>query len=327
MHTIYRTSMQMFSYCLQIGETIATLMKKPIALGKFVFFFAAILLLAKVSSFAQETQPFSINNSPLPPPTGFVNDYAGVIDAATKQQLETKLKNLKDTTNPSVEIAVAVVKTTGSRDIFDYSLATARGWKIGSKDDDNPSALLFIAIDDRKYFTQVSKDLEDELPDGLVGSLQRQYLVPEFKKGNYGKGVSDTIEAYITTIRNKGNTATAPQKPAAGTNSSTGGTMFGLFCCAAVVFIILLIIFTRSKGGPTNSDRNRWGGGGFGASGGGGGIGDNITSGIIGGIIGSALSGGSSSSSDWGGSSDGGGGWGGFGGGGDFGGGGAGGDW
>ena len=141
-------------------------MKKPITSGKFVFFFAAIILLAKVSAFAQENQPFSINNSPLPPPTGFVNDYAGVIDAATKQQLEAKLKNLKDTTNPPVEIAVAVVKTTGERDIFDYSLAVARGWKIGSKDDDNPSALLLIAIDDRKYFTQVSKDLEDELPDG-----------------------------------------------------------------------------------------------------------------------------------------------------------------
>ena len=43
--------------------------------------------------------------------------------------------------------------------------------------------LLFIAIDDHKYFTQVSRDLEGDLPDGAVGSLQRQYLVPEFKKG------------------------------------------------------------------------------------------------------------------------------------------------
>jgi len=297
-------------------------MKKPIDFGKFVFFFAATMLLT-ISVFAQENQPFSINNSPLPPSTGFVNDYAGVIGPATKQQLEAKLKNLKETTNPSIEIAVAVVKTTGERDIFDYSLAVARGWKIGSKDDDNPSALLFVAIDDRKYYTQVSRDLEDELPDGLVGSLQRQNLVPEFRKGNYGKGISDTIDAYISTIRNKGNTAAAPQKPVAGTDGSTGGgAIFGLFCCGLVIFIILLIIFSRSKGGPTKGDRDRWGGGGFG---GGGDVAGNIASGIIGGIIGSSLSGGNSSS-DWGGS-DSGGGWGGFGGGGDFGGGGSGGDW
>ena len=297
-------------------------MKKSLTFGKFVFFFAAIFLLAAISIFSQESQPFSTNISPLPPSTGFVNDYTGVIDAPTKQQIETKLKDLKETTNPQVEIAVAVVKTTGERDIYTYSLAVARGWKIGSKDDDNPSALLFVAIDDRKYFTHVSKDLEDELPDGLVGSLQRQNLVPEFKKGNYGKGISDTIDAYITTIRNKGNNAAAPQNPTTATGESTSATMFGIFCCSIVIFIILLIIFTRSKGGPTKGDGNRWGGGGFGASGG-----SDIASGIMGGIIGSSLSGGSSSSSDWGGSADSGGGWGGFGGGGDFGGGGSGGDW
>ena len=217
---------------------------------------AATVIVAAFTAFGQE-------GSPLPPPTGFVNDYAGVIDAATKQQLETKLKTLKETTSPPVEIAVAVVKTTGGRDIFDYSLAVARGWRIGSKDADNPGALLFVAIDDRKYFTHVSRDLEDELPDGLVGSLQRQYLVPEFKKGNYGKGISDTIDAYIETIRNKGNApvnANTAQRPSRGTTAAGGG-LVSLFCCGVVIFIILLIIITRSKGGPTRGDRNRWGGG------------------------------------------------------------------
>lgn len=283
---------------------------------------AVAIFFAVLAVRAQENQPWSINTSPLPAPTGAVNDYTGLIDTATKQQLEAKLKNLKDTTNPSVEIAVAVVKTTGDRAISEYSIAVARGWKIGSKEDDNPSALLFVAIDDRKYFTQVSKDLEDELPDGLVGSLQRQYLVPEFRKGNYGKGISDTIDAYIATIKNKStgttaaNTAVTPQK-------STGGvSFFGIFCCAVIILVILIIIFSRSKGGPTKGDKDRWGGGGFGGgSGGGGGS-------ALPWVIGSILSGGSGGSSSLGDSSSGGGSdWGGFGGGGDFGGGGSGGDW
>ena len=287
------------------------------------------LALAAFASFVlcgygQANQPWSQNTSPLPAPTGFVNDYAGVIDAATKQQLETKLKDLKDTTNPSVEIAVVVVKTTGERPIFDYSLAVARGWKIGSKDDDNPSALLLIAIDDRKYFTQVSKDLEDELPDGIVGSLQRQFLVPEFKKGNYSKGISDTIDAYISTIRNKGNVAAKPDQPTAAPVSSGASGLATLFCCAVIILIILIIIFSRGKGGPSGKDRSRWGGGAFG-----GGTdtssGSNALPWIVGGILGGGS--GSSSSSDWGSSSGGGSDWGGFGGGGDFGGGGSGGDW
>ena len=292
---------------------------------------AAIVLVAGAGAvFAQTNeQPWSQNTSPLPAPTGFVNDYAGVIDAATKQQLEDKLKNLKETTDPQVEIAVAVVKTTGERAIFDYSLAVARGWKIGSKADDNPSALLLVAIDDRKYFTQVSKDLEDELPDGVVGSLQRQFLVPEFRKGNYGKGISETIDAYITAIRNKGNVAASPtpepDRPASGT--SAGTPLSTLCCCIAIVLVLVIVLFSRGgRGGPNAKDRSRWGGGAFGGN-------DSRSSGvadalpwIIGGILSGGGGGSSSSSSDWGGSS-GGSDWGGFGGGGDFGGGGAGGDW
>jgi uncharacterized protein len=270
---------------------------------------------------AQEAEPFSIDTSPLPAPTGHVNDLAGVLDEATKQQLEAKLRNLKETTKPSAEIAVAVVRTTGDRPIFEYSLAVARGWKIGSKEDDNPSALLFIAIDDRKYFTQVSRDLEDELPDGIVGNIQRQYLVPEFRKGNYSKGISDTIDAYIARVEGKGQAA-APAPTPRSRVSGRSALPVPFFFCAIAFIIFLVMLLGRGRGGRSGRDRDRWGGGGFGSGGGG-----SALPWIIGSAIGSSLGSGSSSSSsgsDWGGSS---GDWGGFGGGGDFGGGGAGGDW
>jgi uncharacterized protein len=242
-----------------------------------------------------------------------------VIDPATKQQLEQKIKAFKERTNPSVELAVAVVQTTGDRDILDYSLAVARGWKIGSKEDDNPGALLFVAVQDRKYFTQVSRNLEDELPDGVVGSLQRQFLVPEFRKGNYGKGISDTIDAYIATIDAKATGTATPTPRSGSSDSKTGASISSTICCLIVIVIILLIIFSRGGrgGGPTSRDRNRWGGGGFGGS---------ALPWIVGGILGSG-GGSSGGGSDWGGSSGGGSDWGGFGGGGDFGGGGSGGSW
>ena len=303
-------------------------MVKKSAPAKLKFLFAVLIfvltatVLTSTCAYSQNNQPFSINTSPLPAPTGFVNDYANVLDAATKQQIEQKIKNFKATSNPTVELAVATVKTTAERPIFDYSLAVARGWKIGSKADDNPSALLFIAVDDRKYYTQVSKDLEDELPDGLTGSLQRQYLVPAFKQGDYGKGISDTIDAYIQTIQSK-QTGTAPP-PVAQTEQpnyerSTGrsGSSCNIVTCLIILFILMLIIFSRSGRGGGPRGGSRWGGGGFGGG---------ALPWIIGGIL--SNSGSSSSGSSWGGSSGGdSGGFGGFGGGGDFGGGGAGGGW
>lgn len=297
-------------------------MKTKSATAKIKLLFAGLIYLFAAN--AAFSQGFSINESPLDAPTGFVNDYAGVIDATTKQQLEQKITDFKNKTNPPVELAVAIVKTTGERPIFEYSLAVARGWKIGSKQDDNPSALLFIAIDDRKYFTQVSKDLEDELPDGTVGSLQRQYLVPAFKQGNYSKGVADTIDAYIKTIEAKQNGTEPPPvssgqtEPAQKSQKRSGFSIGGVICCIGIVLLLLMIFgsFGRRK---SRNDRDRWGGGG--GFGGGGAL-----PWIIGSII--ANSGSSSGGgSDWGGSSGGGSDWGGFGGGGDFGGGGAGGDW
>ncbi len=269
-----------------------------------------VFVFGSIAALGQSSQPFSIDTSPLPAPSSPVNDFAGVIDAATKSQLEKRLIDFK--ASSGVELAVAVVRTTGERPIFEYSLAVARGWGIGSKEDDNPSGLLFVAIDDRKYFTQISKDLEDELPDGVVGNLQRQYLVPEFRKGNYSKGISDTIEAYIRTIESK-QSGTAP--PIAGTGPATGENVSGtfpLFCCLVIVLIIILIVFSnRGGGGRSGRDSDSWGGG----------FGSSALPWIIGSAIGSSSG---SSSSDWGSSGSG---WGGFGGGGDFGGGGAGGDW
>jgi Beta-propeller domains of methanol dehydrogenase type len=175
-------------------------MRKIYVRAKTTALIAAFLLFWTATiAFSQSNAPFSLNASPLPSPTGFVNDYAGVIDPATKQQLETKIKQFKDSTNPSVELAVAIVHTTGDRPIFDYSLAVARGWKIGSKEQDNPSALLFIAIDDRKYFTQVSKDLEDECLTLSSAACRGNISCPSLKKAITAK--ASRIRSTLTFKR------------------------------------------------------------------------------------------------------------------------------
>ncbi|MGI8668869.1 MAG: TPM domain-containing protein [Aridibacter sp.] len=269
-------------------------------------------------SFSQNNESFSIDKSPLPAPTSPVMDYAGVLDSATKQRLEDKIEEFEKTSNPKVELGVVVVDTTGDRPIFDYSLAVARGWGIGSRDADNPGALLFIAVKDKKYFTQVSRDLEDELPDGVVGSLQRKYLVPQFKRGDYSKGIEDTIDAYIRTIKAKQSGETpVNQNDDRNYNDSNKGN--GFFCCLIIIGIIIFIIISNSGGGGGRRRRRNSGSG----------VAGDILSGILTGIVlGGGSGGGSSGGSSWGGgSSGGGGGWGGFGGGGDFGGGGAGGGW
>ena len=262
---------------------------------------------------AQTTQ------SPLPAPTGYVNDFAKVMDADSAQQLETTLTNLDR--QQQIQFAVVTVDTTKGQEIFDYSLAVARGWGIGAKDVQKPSLLLLVAIKDRKYFTQVSRHLEGDLPDGLTGQIQREKLVPAFRAGDYGRGLTDTIDEYISELARKRGFSTdtifgPSQTPRPARDSNPLGA---LGCCpvliliAFAIFVILIMV-------------RRGGGGGF--RGGGGGWWTWL-------LVSSLLNSGRGSGSGWssggfGGSSGGGfggGGFGGFGGGGDFGGGGSGGSW
>jgi uncharacterized protein len=155
----------------------------------------ALIFMTGGRAMAQTTQ------SPLPPPTGYVNDYAGVIDSATKERLETTLTNLDR--EQQIQFFVVTIDSTKGRDIFDYSLAVARGWGIGAKDTSKPSLLLLVAIADRKFQDQVSRHLEGDLPDGLTGQIKRENLVPAFRAGQYGKGIADTINAYVTEVAAK----------------------------------------------------------------------------------------------------------------------------
>ena len=279
-----------------------------------VFALTLILSIVGGSANAQTTQ------SPLPKPTGYVNDYAGVIDSATKERLEITLGNLDRQQN--IQFAVVTIDTTGGQDIFDYSLAVARGWGIGSKDTNKPSLLLLAAIKDRKYFTQVSRHLEGDLPDGLVGQIQREHLVPAFRAAKYGIGLSDTVNTYIATVATKNGFSTdtifAPGTTSVPVRSKGGNTSW-LVLPLIVFFVIAIIGILRLA----SSGR----GGGTGPRGGGGWLALFLLSSLLNSGRGSRSSGWGGGGFGGGGGSSGGGGFGGFGGGGDFGGGGAGGSW
>ena len=267
----------------------------------------------------------AFSQSPLPAPTGFVNDFANVIDEGTQARMERVLTSLRD--KAQIEFAVVTVPTTGGQDIFNYSLAVARGWKIGAPEGEKKGLLLLVAVEDRKYQIQVSRHLEGDLPDGLVGEVGRRLREP-FRANDYSKGLMDAVQTFIATIgKQRGFTfeevdqsyayqQTQRTRPTGGRRTPQGGLGLGACCLIGVVLLILFSMFGGRRGGG-------------GRGGGGGGLLNallraNVASSIASGSRGSSGWGGSGGSSGWGG---GGGGFGGFGGGGDFGGGGAGGDW
>jgi uncharacterized protein len=286
--------------------------------GPGVVILILLFLSLPLQAFAQ-TKP--VSPVPLPEPFNPIVDNANVIDADSRDRLEAIYQNLK--AKADIEFAVLTVPTTGDLDIFDYSLAVARGWGIGSKDGERNGLLLVVAVQDRKYFTQVSRHLEGDLPDGLTGQIQREQLVPAFRKGDYGKGVLNTIQAYVATLGEKRGFSVEgiDQKMAyRGRPTATPeGTNVKTLCCGIIIIIfVLVVLFSASRGGP------RGGGGGGGL------LQALLWSSIFSNLGNSGRGGWGGSGSGWSGGGFGGSGGGfggGFGGGGDFGGGGSGGSW
>src|ERR1041385_3599671 len=75
---------------------------------------------------------------------GYVNDFAGVLTDATKQQLENVLVNLKQKTG--IDFAIATVKTTGGADVSDYSLQLAKTWNVASRTGTKKSFVLVVSV-------------------------------------------------------------------------------------------------------------------------------------------------------------------------------------
>lgn len=291
--------------------------------------FGLLALLFLLSAAPLQAQTNAQSPVPLPVPFTPIVDNANVIDAQTRERLESIYRNLKE--RADIEFAVLTVPTTGDQDIFDFSLAVARGWGIGSKEGDKNAFLLVVAINDRKYFTQVSDHLEGDLPDGLAGQIQRERLVPQFRQRNYSQGIYDTVQTYVATLAQKRgftidgiDQSYAYREPQRDSRTrQVSGTKMSTICCGGLVLLAILIaISIGSRGGPRGGRRSGWGGGGW------------WQAALLASLLNSGGSGRSRSS--WGGGGFGGGGFGGgggggfgggFGGGGSFGGGGAGGSW
>ena len=128
----------------------------------------------------------------IPAPTGYVNDFAGVLTADQKASLENSLRVFEQ--KNSNEIAIALVQSLNGDSIENFTLKTFEEWKIGKKGKDN--GVLFLAsINDRKMRIEVGYGAEPYLTDGEAGEIIRNVISPKFKQQDYYGGINSGINA------------------------------------------------------------------------------------------------------------------------------------
>lgn len=234
--------------------------------------------------------PPPVRSASPAPPKQYVEDLAQKIDAKAKEKLLGYLQELEQKTG--VQFIVLTVPTTGGEPIERFALRLAESWKLGQKGKDN-GLLLVVAVNDRKYRFETGYGLEGPLPDGLLGTIGRRYLVPHFRRGDYSKGIHDGVAAVLDTLSKHYNVKLSgvpnvrPERTNVqiGRRQAAGGLGIGFF----IVLIAIIAVLSRLGrywlawwglstyfGHPRvfRSGRGGWGGGfGGGFGGGGGGFG------------------------------------------------------
>jgi uncharacterized protein len=232
-----------------------------------------------------------------------VNDFAQVLDPSQEAAIKQMAATLKAATGDIVFVVTAdTFAPYGSIQEYAVKLFENHGRGIGEKGKDN-GLLVVLAVKDRQVWIEVGYGLEGFITDGFSGETSRQYMIPYFRKGEYGEGLKVGVQRVIARIAQGRNVSLdnvhAPSAPQSERRSRNSGRIpFGFY------FIIAIILFNVLSGAISGRGRRRrrggWGGGGWsGWSGGVGGFGG----------------GGSSWGGGFGGGGGGGGGFGGFGGG------------
>jgi tetratricopeptide (TPR) repeat protein len=120
-----------------------------------------------------------------------------VLNSANRERLESILEQLKGRTD--VDLVIALVKTAGSEDLYDYSLRLANEWNIGSRSSTRKNLLLVIAADNAKFFTQFSRTAQSALPDGLVGEMGRK-MRPKLEANDYDAGLLIGVQTFVSGL-------------------------------------------------------------------------------------------------------------------------------
>ena len=209
-----------------------------------------------------------------------MNDYADVLGADARRQLESRLAAGEGATG--VQMVIAVFPALEGESLEDFGIRLAERWRVGDKRLDN-GVILLVFVRDRRVRMEVGYGLEPELPDAAASQIIRERIAPAFREQRYAAGLLAAADAVYARVPSRG----APPAPPQGTFGVSPRTL-GLLALFGIIAVYLLReAMSAGRGNSYTAGGRRgwtsrgsgfppifWGGGGWGggsSSGGGGG--------------------------------------------------------
>ena len=251
------------------------------------FFITSLILLAGVLPVRADSD--RLLNSLKP--TGYVSDFANVMNPSDRAAVERTLTELEQ--KSGAQVSVVTLKSLEGGQIDDFAVRLFARWGIGQKSKNN-GLLLIAAIEDRKVRIETGYGFEGVLPDAAAGRLIDQIIRPAFRAGDYSGGLRKGAEALASVAAS----ASGVEQTGIRNQNIDRPRTKNLPDFIGLILLILFIvgpmypIFFPPLGGSRGRSGGGWIGGGYrggGFSGGGGGFGG----------FGGGMSGGGGASRGW----------------------------
>jgi uncharacterized protein len=235
---------------------------------------------------------YSQNYPARPEPAIYVNDLANIFRDDQRSELEQMLIEYFDST--STQIVVVTIPSLEGMDAAQYAVELGEKWGIGQAEKDN-GVLFLVAPNDRKMYIATGRGTEEKLTDVFLGRIRDNYILPEFKTGNFYSGV----RLGILQMMNRLNGTFVSDKTA---SSDEEISLFGIILILLIILFIAWLLGKASKSvnyGETYSGRGYNGGGFWGTGGSWGGSGSSWGGGSSGGSFGGGSFGGGGAGGSW----------------------------
>ncbi len=133
---------------------------------------------------------------PTPTDIPIVDQTNTLSDTQKSSLADTIAKERNESGN---QIAILMINSLEDQALEDYSLSVARGWGIGTGDNNN-GVLLLVVKDDRRMRIEVGTGLEGALTDARSGQIISNDIAPRFQEGKYYEGIQAGLTNIIAAI-------------------------------------------------------------------------------------------------------------------------------
>jgi uncharacterized protein len=209
--------------------------------------FSKTVMICFIALFSTSLLASVFAETPLPKPSGPVNDFAEVMTSPYEKRISNLAKELLAKTG--VALVLVTMHELGGADSSQYASRLYNEWGIGKTGEDR-GVLILVSVREQKMRIFTGTGLKALLSPRQVAEIEARFVAPLLKQNNYDDGLLNGVVAIAKIIsKESGVSITGDAAPKAAQESRSGFPVaLALLVLGAVILAsVVYKIYGRNK--------------------------------------------------------------------------------